>query len=38
LEEVPARGGTATFEAGLQGAIIVNAMTGEKQHIGYVGD
>jgi NitT/TauT family transport system substrate-binding protein len=32
------QGSTATFEIGLQGAIIVNAMTGEKQHIGYVGD
>jgi NitT/TauT family transport system substrate-binding protein len=31
-------GSTATFEVGLQGAIIVNAMTGEKQHIGYAGD
>lgn len=31
-------GSTAEFQVGLQGAIIVNAMTGEKQHIGYVGD
>ncbi|KUO58653.1 MAG: nitrate ABC transporter substrate-binding protein [Alphaproteobacteria bacterium BRH_c36] len=31
-------GSTATFQVGLQGAIIVNAMTGEKQDIGYVGD
>jgi NitT/TauT family transport system substrate-binding protein len=31
-------GSTAEFQIGLQGAIIVNAMTGEKQHIGYVGD
>ncbi|HVI27982.1 ABC transporter substrate-binding protein [Hansschlegelia sp.] len=31
-------GSTATFQIGLQGAVIVNAMTGEKQHIGYVGD
>jgi NitT/TauT family transport system substrate-binding protein len=32
------KGSTAEFQVGLQGAIIVNAMTGEKQHIGYVGD
>lgn len=31
-------GSTAEFQAALQGAIIVNAMTGEKQHIGYAGD
>ena len=31
-------GSTVEFQIGLQGAIIVNAMTGEKQHIGYVGD
>jgi NitT/TauT family transport system substrate-binding protein len=31
-------GSTATFQVGLQGAVIVNAMTGEKQHIGYAGD
>lgn len=31
-------GSTATFQIGLQGAVIVNAMTGEKQHIGYAGD
>lgn len=31
-------GSKAEFQIGLQGAIIVNAMTGEKQHIGYVGD
>ncbi len=31
-------GSTATFEIGLQGSVIVNAMTGEKQHIGYMGD
>jgi len=31
-------GSSAEFQIGLQGAIIVNAMTGEKQHIGYVGD
>lgn len=31
-------GSTATFQVGLQGAVIVNSMTGEKQHIGYVGD
>lgn len=31
-------GSTASFQVGLQGAVIVNAMTGEKQHIGYVGD
>jgi len=31
-------GSSAEFQVGLQGAIIVNAMTGEKQHIGYVGD
>ena len=31
-------GSTVEFQVGLQGAIIVNAMTGEKQHIGYVGD
>ncbi len=31
-------GSVADFQVGLQGAIIVNAMTGEKQHIGYVGD
>ena len=31
-------GSTASFQIGLQGAVIVNAMTGEKQHIGYVGD
>ena len=31
-------GSTASSRSDLQGAIIVNAMTGEKQHIGYVGD
>lgn len=31
-------GSTAQFEVGLQGSVIVNAMTGEKQHIGYMGD
>ena len=31
-------GSTVEFQVGLQGAVIVNAMTGEKQHIGYVGD
>lgn len=31
-------GSTAQFQIGLQGAVIVNAMTGEKQHIGYAGD
>src|SRR5918999_1195221 len=31
-------GSTVEFQIGLQGAIIVNSMTGEKQHIGYVGD
>jgi NitT/TauT family transport system substrate-binding protein len=31
-------GSTVEFQVGLQGAIVVNAMTGEKQHIGYVGD
>ena len=31
-------GSTARFEIGLQGSVIVNAMTGEKQHIGYMGD
>jgi NitT/TauT family transport system substrate-binding protein len=31
-------GSTASFEIGLQGSVIVNAMTGEKQHIGYMGD
>ena len=31
-------GSTVEFQVGLQGANIVNAMTGEKQHIGYVGD
>ncbi len=31
-------GSTVEFQIGLQGAIIVNAMTGEKQQIGYVGD
>lgn len=31
-------GSTVQFQIGLQGAVIVNAMTGEKQHIGYVGD
>jgi NitT/TauT family transport system substrate-binding protein len=31
-------GSTVDFQIGLQGAIIVNAMTGEKQQIGYVGD
>lgn len=31
-------GSTVEFQIGLQGAVIVNAMTGEKQHIGYVGD
>ena len=31
-------GSTAKFEVGLQGSVIVNAMTGEKQHIGYMGD
>jgi NitT/TauT family transport system substrate-binding protein len=32
------KGSTVEFQIGLQGAIIVNAMTGEKQHMGYVGD
>ena len=32
------QGSTAEFQVGLQGAVIVNAMTGEKQHIGYAGD
>jgi len=32
------KGSTVEFQVGLQGAIIVNAMTGEKQHIGYAGD
>ncbi len=31
-------GSTVDFQVGLQGAVVVNAMTGEKQHIGYVGD
>ena len=31
-------GSTAKFQIGLQGSVIVNAMTGEKQHIGYMGD
>jgi NitT/TauT family transport system substrate-binding protein len=31
-------GSTVEFQIGLQGAVIVNAMTGEKQHIGYAGD
>ena len=31
-------GSTAEFQVGLQGAVIVNAMTGEKQQIGYAGD
>ena len=31
-------GSTVEFQVGLQGAIIVNAMTGEKQHLGYAGD
>ena len=31
-------GSTVEFQVGLQGAVIVNAMTGEKQNIGYVGD
>ena len=30
-------GSTAKFEIGLQGSVIVNAMTGEKQHIGLHG-
>lgn len=32
------KGSTVEFQVGLQGAVIVNAMTGEKQYIGYVGD
>ncbi len=32
------KGSTVEFQLSLQGAVIVNAMTGEKQHIGYVGD
>jgi len=32
------QGSAVEFQVGLQGAVIVNAMTGEKQHIGYVGD
>jgi len=32
------KGSTAEFQVGLQGSVIVNAMTGEKQHIGYMGD
>ena len=31
-------GSTAEFQVGLQGSVIVNAMAGEKQHIGYMGD
>lgn len=31
-------GSTVEFQIGLQGSVIVNAMTGEKQHIGYMGD
>lgn len=31
-------GSTVEFQVGLQGSVIVNAMTGEKQHIGYMGD
>ena len=31
-------GSTVTFEIGLQGGIIVNAMLAGKQHIGYMGD
>ena len=31
-------GSSAKFEIGLQGSVIVNAMTGEKQHVGYMGD
>jgi NitT/TauT family transport system substrate-binding protein len=31
-------GSTADFQVGLQGSVIVNAMAGEKQHIGYMGD
>lgn len=31
-------GSTVTFEAALQGAIIVNAMLADKQQIGYLGD
>jgi len=32
------KGSTVEFQVGLQGSVIVNAMTGEKQHIGYMGD
>lgn len=31
-------GSTVEFQAALQGSVIVNAMTGEKQQIGYAGD
>ncbi len=31
-------GSSVEFQIGLQGSVIVNAMTGEKQHIGYMGD
>lgn len=31
-------GSQVRFEVGLQGAVIVNAMTGEQMHIGYAGD
>lgn len=31
-------GSVVEFQVGLQGSVIVNAMTGEKQHIGYMGD
>ena len=31
-------GSTVDFQIGLQGSVIVNAMTAEKQHIGYMGD
>ena len=31
-------GSTAEFQVGLQGSVIVNAMAGEKQHIGYMCD
>lgn len=32
------KGSTAKFEVGLQGAIVVGKMLGEKNHIGYMGD
>jgi NitT/TauT family transport system substrate-binding protein len=38
FEKYLPEGSTVSFEIGLQGSVIVNAMLAGKQHIGYMGD